>query len=110
MQILKAEYGKSRVVCALTEQCNFHNLVVGYVENGNFLPENAYLIDDVHYSLKDVKTFIIDKLRETSDQHYDYLIVYTNLRESEIINFANELEKFVEGKFVRDIIVTCKPD
>ncbi len=109
MQILKAKRGKSEVISTLV---NHHDCFTVLHTDEPFFAgmstTHVYLVETEH-TLDEIKEFIISELRN-SCTHFYFLIVYTNLPESKIKNFANELESELEGKDVTDIIVTCKPD
>lgn len=109
MQILKAERGKSEVISTLI---NHHDSFTVCYADEPFLTgmptTDVYLIG-TEYSLDEVKNFIISELNKSCKRFY-FLIVYTNLPESKIRDFANQLAAELEQNRVVDVLVTCKPD
>lgn len=105
MLILKGDCGKSRVIDILMDKTNS----ICFVYNDYPLIFNAIGLDSREYSLGNFLECISDTLKEAvvNDEHYDYLLVYTNKDEIDLQEIINWLNKYRWNIPCRDIILTC---
>ena len=106
MLILKGDCGKSRVVEILMNTTNS----ICFMYNDFPFIFNAMSLDCREYSLNDFLKCISDMLREAvvNDEHYDYLLIYTNQDERNLQGIINWLNEYRWNIPCRDIILTCK--
>ncbi len=113
MQILKAERGKSEVVMLLVEHSRC--MTFCYMNENFFIgnPIGENYICGTEHSLDELKDFIIEELKNLEHcNQISFLIVYTNLTESEVQPFGKSLENELKSNdlLCRNILITCKPD
>ena len=108
MIILKGECGKSRVIENLM---NTTNSICFMYDN---FPStfSTISLDCREYSLNDFLECISNTLEKAAidDEHYDYLLIYTNQDEENlqvIINWL-KLNEYKDNIPCRDIILACK--
>jgi hypothetical protein len=70
---------------------------------------DSICVDSNEYSLCDFMECIAGEFQEVNDDnHYDYLIIYTNEYEEVLRDFIDWLDKSVCKYFCKDILVMCK--
>ena len=106
MLIVKGDYGKSRVIDVLMAHTNS----ICFVYNDYPLIFNSIGIYSREYSLTDFLKCISCALKEevVNDNHYDYLLVYTNQREEDLKEIIDWLDKHKFNIPCRDIVLTCE--
>lgn len=113
MQILKAERGKSEIVMLLVEHSRC--MTFCYMDEDFFIgnPIGENYICGTEHSLDELKGFIIEEFKKIEyGNQISFLIVYTNLAESEVQLFGKSLESELKNNdlLCRNILITCKPD
>lgn len=113
MQILKAERGKSEVVMLMLEHSRC--MTFCYMDENFFIgnPIGENYICGTEYSLNELKDFIIKEFKKIEHcNQISFLIVYTNLTESEMQPFGKSLENELKNNdlLCRNILITCKSD
>lgn len=106
MMILKSNQGKSKIVDILA--ANTNSLVYMY-DKEMLTIDNCYVVDPDEVSrqtlAKEIGKQMIEE--EKNGNHYDYLIIYTNCSETDVISLYYQMDN-VEKFPVGDIIITCK--
>lgn len=105
MLVLRGIAGKSLVVNDLLEHTN--SICFEY----HFPPiiKNSIFLEDNRHTLEDLKECIMEYFKTYTDEHYTYLIVYTNLKEEDAKDFY-EWMKYNEHLFncVNSIVACCE--
>lgn len=101
MLIVKGKNGKSLLVQILADHTEsicfeYHEYPVMY---------GSFYVDSEIYSLSDFIDFIKDY---NDENHYDYLIIYTNEKEDNLNELIDFLNKHKLNIFYKSIIVMCK--
>ena len=101
MLILKGENGKSEVVNIILDS----TISACFVYNDCPLAaiKNSIWLDSRQYTLEHLKLCMVQETR--CKEYYDYLIVYTNEKESDLKDFIGWLKMTFT---YRNIIVACK--
>lgn len=106
MLILNGNCGKSRVIDIIMDKTNS----ICFVYNDQPLIFNAICVDSREYFISDFLECISETLKESviNDEHYDYLLVYTNQEEEYLQDIVYWLNKYQTRIPCRDIILACK--
>ena len=104
MLILKGDAMKSHVINCVRDRANCK--CYDYSSTPNLY--GVVYADRNKYSLSSLLAEIDSVLMYAYEKHYDYLIVYTDLNENDILEFIDDLKKR-EGQYLcRQIIIACK--
>ena len=108
MIILKGDCGKSRVVENLMNTTN--SICFMYDDFPSTF--STISLDCREYSLNDFLECISNALEKAAinDEHYDYLLIYTNQDEGSLQSIINwlKLSEYKDNIPCRDIILACK--
>lgn len=104
MQILKAKTGKSITINHILN--NSQSICIIY--HTEQLSVDGFFINNKDYSIKDLINFISNNLSiDNVGKTFDYLIIYTNLSELEIIELINWCNNNSNMIDCREILMTC---
>lgn len=108
MLLLKGDEGKSRVVEAIL----YGTDSVAIVYYDNQLPFSSLFLDSKTHSLNDLKRSVLQVNYETGklnpDFVLDYIIIYTNILEDDLLGFIGWVNEHKNELKCRDVILACK--
>lgn len=106
MLILKGNAGKSRIIDILMSKTNS----ACFVYNDYPLIYKSISVDSSQYSIDDFVECISDTMKDyiVNDEHYQYLLIYTNQKEEDLRKLTDYFDKYKWMIPFVDIIITCK--
>lgn len=106
MLILKGKSQKSVLANILMDKTN--SICYQYYNAPVVL--DSICVDSTEYSLKDFIGYVIEEFKRNNadEPHYDYLIIYTNEKEEDLIDLIEWFDEYRWRVSCRDILIMCK--